>query len=95
MVVFLPLKLVEPGAMKLMKRSNYLQLILAVVFFILALALPIAAPVWLFALLLGAAAVLGLFAVCKLCNLFDDDTLFRLPSAKLEYMRTLHRRGDG
>jgi hypothetical protein len=95
MVGFLLLKLVESGAMKLMKRSTYLQLALAALFFIMALALPLTAPVWLFALSLGAASVLGFLGACKLCNLFDDDTLFRLPPAKLEYLRALHRRGDG
>jgi hypothetical protein len=80
--------------MKLMKRSNYLQLTLALVFFIFALVLPVTAPVWLFSLSLGAAAVFGFFGACRFCNIFDDDTLFRLPPAKLEYLRTLHRRGD-
>ena len=78
-----------------MKLSNHLQLILAAVFFILALALPIMAPAWLFAVSLGLAAFFGLSGVCKLCNVFDDDGLFRLPPTKLEYLRNMHRRGDG
>jgi hypothetical protein len=81
--------------MLLMKPSNYLQLVLAVVFFVFALTLPVSAPTWLFAITLGVAGIAGFFGACSLCNIFDEDKLFRLPPAKIEHFRAMHRRGDG
>jgi len=78
-----------------MKPFNYLQLALAAIFLIFALGLPVTAPAWLFAMSLGVAALFGLTGACKLCNVFDDDGMFRLSPAKLEDMRSMHRRGDG
>lgn len=79
----------------LMKPSNFLQLALAAVFFITALSLPMSAPTWLFAVTLGVAGITGFFGACSLCNIFDEDKLFRLSPTKIEQLRAMHRRGDG
>lgn len=75
-----------------MKRSNYIQLALAAIFCIIAMVLPTGLP---FALSLGLAAAFGLSGACQLCNVFDEDGMFRLSQSKLEDMRAMHRRGDG